>query len=1056
MAIVGSAFVSIRGDTSKLAGDIANANLGSVGQRLGAQLSSTFDRQVAQLAPKLSAAFGAVQVPDVTVGVTADTSEAQGQLSLFEQQANATDLDLGGVKVPDLDPLLTDLRDIRAEADRAAEGIAHIESAGKDAVKLGGKLSLGITAPLVLLGRTAVGSAADLERTLSQVVGLAGGTADDVTAALARIRSLAGETGKPVADLGDALLAIFSAGFTGAQALDVLEVSGKAAAAGLGETRDVANAVTNALGAYGSGVITAQQATDVLVNTVKEGKAEASDLAPQFGRLLPVASELGISFSDVGAGLAFLTRSSGDASLSATQLAGVLNKLLKPSQQGAEALLAAGFSTDKLRDSLQNRGLLATLVDIRTQVESTGGSLSSVFEDAEGLAGALSLTADKGADAQQVFDHLAASTGTLDSAFNAFSDTNAAKLDRASASFSVATERVGEVILPVLAQVLSVVAGVVGVFSELPGPVQQVTVGLLATAAAAGPLLVIGGKLAQNITKLISLAPGLTSKLAGIGESAGLTSGRLSQAAGAAGILATAAVVGGGFIQARLASDDQAVEKFASNVETNLNKAATQGFDQFNAQVQALNTGIDDLAGAQSKGLLAGINPFNIFSDRQLKEGTKQLDQLRAQFGPVRQRALDLAVAFNITNDAALQLALGGDAAVAAFQRQREEIGKAVDPAQAAERAVTELQLAYLRGADTAQLFTDAQALTGLATEDLQNQLQAAADDANKLGDAFVQGLAGIDGAFKATFGDDKKDTLKGFFADFRDSATKDLLFTANLEALVARGATGLAASFAGQGLAAADLAAEAAGLSDAALKDQETKFDFLTLQENRAADRQRAFATRLTDGTLSLVDQANTAAEGLFGPDVAETIGPRLAAALAQGDDAFFAELDRIAGEARTRSAAIGEGVGEGTADGLAASIAAVEAAAQRVVDSTIGIFTRGFRIGSPSKVMMSLGGDVADGFAIGVTSGLGKVDLAPFMAQLPSAAQLAARSALASPAFGAVPAGPPGAAAAGAVSTVTFTGDIVVPVPPGATPAEQASAVGKYVNWTLAGAVG
>lgn len=1043
MAVVGSAFIQIRGDTSKLAADIASANLTPAALRLSRQLEAPFAAVADRIGADLSGALD--QVPtDLQLALDIDTDPAERELRELEGAADSVDLQF---PTPDLDvdPLLADIRKIEAEAERAAQRIAGIESAGAKAAKLGGLLTLGVTAPLLLAGRAAISSATDIERSLSQVIGLAGGTVDDVEAASGRLRTLAGETGKDIGDLGDALLAIFSAGFTGEAALQVLEVSGRAAAAGLGETRDVANAVTNALGAYGADVLTAAEATDVLVNTVKEGKAEASELAPQFGRLLPVASELGISFADVGAGLAFLTRSSGDASLSATQLSGIMQKLLKPSKEGAEALAAAGFASDDLRKSLRERGLLSTLVDIRGSLEATGGSLTQVFEDAEGLTGVLSLTADSGEAAATVFDNLADSTGTLDTAFDAFSGTNAAKLDRASAEFSVAMERIGAVALPVLASVLGFVGDLVGVFSGLPGPVQQAAVAALALTAAVGPLLAIGGKLAQNFQLLMRLSPTLSARLSGI-ETGGAT-GRLGQLAGAAGILATAAVVGGGIIASRLKNDAQATEDFLGGVVDSVNEAAASGdFDALDAKIGAINDGIvelgDTLSGSQ--------NPLDGFKRRQLRDGIEGLQGIGNAAVALRDKAVQLADQLRITRDEALGLAQAGPEAVAAFQRQRGALQFDIDPIQAAASAVDALQTAFLRGEDTAQLFADAQVLTGATADELSESLEALGGRANELGDQFVQGLGGLTAAFETTFGDEIPDTLDAFFTSFQEQTAAALTFTANIEQLIARGALGLAASFSAQGLAAADLAAEAVAQTDAALAESETKFAFLQALQGTAEQRSRAFATRLTDDTAKLVDALPNQ----------DDITRRLTEALAQGDDAFFEELDRIAQEAKQVAAASFPGVGEaialGVGAGLVAEIDKVKAAAQRVVDETLGVFDLGFDFGSPSKVTRRMGVLVAQGLAVGIEQELGRTDLGldAFLRQLPDAGTVAAfqgvRAPVGIPSPAQPPSSQPGQVAAGGV---TF-GDIIVPVPPGATPAEQAAAVGKYVAWAVTGA--
>ena len=68
------------------------------------------------------------------------------------------------------------------------------------------------------------------------------------------------------------------------------------------------------MNAYKDMNLTATDATDVLTAAVREGKLEASALAGSMGNVLPTASAaLGVSFNDVGAAMAAMSRTGTDA-----------------------------------------------------------------------------------------------------------------------------------------------------------------------------------------------------------------------------------------------------------------------------------------------------------------------------------------------------------------------------------------------------------------------------------------------------------------------------------------------------------------------------------------------------------------------------------------------------------------------------------------------------------------------------------------------------------------------------------------------------------------------
>ena len=116
--------------------------------------------------------------------------------------------------------------------------------------------------------------------------------------------------------------------------------------------------LTSVLSAYGEENIDAAKATDVLIRTVKDGKAEASDLATSLGRVLPVASQLGIKFDEVAAAVSGLTLIGMEAPEAVTATRGVLMQMLHMTQQGKDALLEMGTSYDELYTTLKTKGFL--------------------------------------------------------------------------------------------------------------------------------------------------------------------------------------------------------------------------------------------------------------------------------------------------------------------------------------------------------------------------------------------------------------------------------------------------------------------------------------------------------------------------------------------------------------------------------------------------------------------------------------------------------------------------------------------------------------------------
>ena len=404
---------------------------------------------------------------------------------------------------------ITDLKSKMTSAQRS------MDNAGKNMSKAGKSMTMKVTMPLVGLGVAAAKMASDFEFSMTQIETLVGRSASEVETLKGAVLGLSGETGRAPKELADAMFFITSAGLDAASATAALEMSAKAAAGGLGDTSVVADAVTNAMNGYGMAADGAAFATDVLAKTVEQGKASAADLAPQFGRLIPMAAELGISFDQVGGGLAFLTRSSGDAALSATQLGGVMKSILKPSQQAQKTFDEIGVDLQGLR-AAASTDLLGALQSLRGSLEANGKEMGDVFEDIRGLNGALMLTGEATGTAREVFDELANSSGKLEEAFEGVQKTAQFKLSQAMAGVKASMITLGGAILPVVVPILQTLASIIStiadVFGALPGPVQAVVVILGILVAAAGPLLMIAGSLVSawgtlGLTAAASVAP---------------------------------------------------------------------------------------------------------------------------------------------------------------------------------------------------------------------------------------------------------------------------------------------------------------------------------------------------------------------------------------------------------------------------------------------------------------------------------------------------------------------------------------------------------------------
>jgi TP901 family phage tail tape measure protein len=380
------------------------------------------------------------------------------------------------------------------EGERGALAVTQsLDRMGDSMMRVGGKLNRWVTLPLMGLGATIFKVGSDFETNMSKIEGLVGVSRDQLNAWRGDIERIGSETAKSMGELSDALFFVTSAGMRGAEAMSVLEMAAKGSAAGLGETKTVADLLTSAINAYGIENLSAAKATDILVASVREGKAEAPELAQSMGMVLPVAAELGVTFDQVGASIAAMTRTGTNASTASMQLRQILASLLRPSSDASNALEEMGTSAQDLRRQLREEGLVSVLGFLRDQMEENEDAMSRVFPNIRALSGALDIMGANADSNRQIFQNMTRATGSLDHAFQAAERTARKELNRTMAEMSqTATmfyDHIVKLVIPALQKFSEGLKNVRDWFTALDDEAQKRIIGMALLFGAAGPLL---------------------------------------------------------------------------------------------------------------------------------------------------------------------------------------------------------------------------------------------------------------------------------------------------------------------------------------------------------------------------------------------------------------------------------------------------------------------------------------------------------------------------------------------------------------------------------------
>lgn len=373
----------------------------------------------------------------------------------------------------------------------------QLHSFSGSAMALGASMTRRVSVPILATGAAATGMAMSFNHSMSLIGSLVGASGQQMDQYRKGVLQLARDGPIGPKALADALYFVTSSGFKGAAALDVLKASSRAAAAGLGSTSDVADAVTSAVNAYGAANLTASQATDVLLATVREGKAEPTELAQSIGRVIAPAQNMGITFGEVGGALAGLSLTGLDAAEAVTGLRGIIGSFLGPGKQAKEVMTDFGLSAAGIRKSIDDDGLLTTLQHLRDQFRGHDDELKKLFPNIRAYNAFLALTGSNAEKNAAVMQKVVTATGDTNRAFAIASQDGLNKMKTAWSQIQVAAIQVGSAIAPTVTTVAGKIGELATAFTQL-SPSTQRFIGIgVAFAAALGPIVGIVGSVVR-------------------------------------------------------------------------------------------------------------------------------------------------------------------------------------------------------------------------------------------------------------------------------------------------------------------------------------------------------------------------------------------------------------------------------------------------------------------------------------------------------------------------------------------------------------------------------
>lgn len=420
-----------------------------------------------------------------------------------------------------------------------------ILNAGRSVRSFGNELTfLGFQLTFLATGAFAavISQSVEFESVMVRMSTLGNVATKDLGGLASSVQNLSKVVGLGPTELAEALFFIVSSGFEASEAMQILEVSAKGAAIGLGEAQVVADAVTSAMKTWSAEGLTAARATDILVTAVREGKGEVDRLAGTIGRVLGPAQLLGLSFEEVAAAISTFTRVGVPVEVAVTGLRAAITAIIKPTAQAEEALEKYGLSMADIRDIIETQGFHRALMIMAAALEGDDTAMGKVIGSARGLAMVLINTGPLARDYASILEAMGANAGVAADAFDLFAQTTEFKINLAKAALESLFITVSNTLKPIVNILLDQIPRITNALEDMvkARPTMFLVAGGLALiAAAAGPLLIIVGLTITAIGTAINVLGAFAIAIGGLLSPLGVV---------IAAFVAFVATVGGLFI----------------------------------------------------------------------------------------------------------------------------------------------------------------------------------------------------------------------------------------------------------------------------------------------------------------------------------------------------------------------------------------------------------------------------------------------------------------------------------------------------------------------------
>lgn len=319
---------------------------------------------------------------------------------------------------------------------------------------------VGIGAAFIIAATKAATAASKFEDAFNEVRTLVDETTIDTAALSEEVLRLSEQVGRPPEEVARGLYQVISAGVQDAsEAMRVLEIATKASIGGLTDQFTAVDALTTVMNAYQISVEGAEEITDIMLNTVKEGKLTFGDLASNIGIVAPTAALAKVSFEELTAALAVMTKQGNSMEESTTAINQLLIQSIKISGDAAAA--AENFGVEIGATALATDGLIGIMNNLNKATDADIEKLIKIIPNVRAFRGAAILAGTGIEEFNRILASNQNALGTTNEFYRKIKESTSELSKELNTKLNIAMIRFGQNVLPFVNRGLEALIGLI-------------------------------------------------------------------------------------------------------------------------------------------------------------------------------------------------------------------------------------------------------------------------------------------------------------------------------------------------------------------------------------------------------------------------------------------------------------------------------------------------------------------------------------------------------------------------------------------------------------------